>query len=134
MKTCNCTLYITNPDACKSSSVMENDNIEIVTDGIYTVPYQNPQLEKRKIKRITKTIEKYDKKGNYKGKKVITEEEEIFDEDRYVYPTYPVYPTPYYPTYEDPIWVTSNDNKTTHYGTVISMTDVTGCNTWQNLN
>jgi len=41
-----------------------------------TIPYQ-PQT--RKIKKITKTIEKYDKNGNYKGKRVETIEEEEYD-------------------------------------------------------
>ena len=42
-----------------------------------TVP--NQYCEIKKIKRITRTIEKYNKKGNLIGKEVITEEEEIID-------------------------------------------------------
>jgi len=37
--------------------------------------------EIHKVKRIIQTIEKYDKHGNYKGKEVVTEEEEIYDKE-----------------------------------------------------
>ena len=54
------------------------------------------QSKTRPVKKITRTIEKYDKHGNYKGKEVITEEEEIYD--KMVYEQVPVWPL--YPPYE----------------------------------
>ena len=98
MKACNCTLNLINPEACKNCSIYYNENdlewtgtpyIPYGPDSIPYIPYEpsptTPQLEIRKVKRITRTIEKYDKHGNYKGKEIVTEEEEIYDKEVWKY-------------------------------------------------
>ena len=111
MKTCNCTLNLTNPEACESCSInFEYDSAQWIPDtGTPYVPYKPypptttpvnyPQIQK--VKKITRTIEKYDKHGNYKGKEIIIEEEEIFDKE--YYPPSPIYVYPYITG--DPVWI-----------------------------
>jgi len=53
----------------------------------YRTYYYYPTI---KVKRITKTIEKHDKDGKYKGKKIITTEEEIIDNPVYTYVDAPI--------------------------------------------
>jgi len=50
-----------------------------------TIPIQLYYYPTTKVKRITKTVEKYNKDGKYKGKKVITTEEEIIDKPIWSY-------------------------------------------------
>jgi len=75
---CCCSLPYYNPDACKNCSVMN------------TYPYQQQWYPKIKnIKRVTKTIEKYDKDGKLIGKEVITKEyedieQEVWEPNRWV--------------------------------------------------
>jgi len=71
MKSCNCTVYLTNPDCSKTCQVV-NDQYFLQKNG--TTTEQFPKL--RFVKKITKTIERYDAAGNYLGKDVITEEVE----------------------------------------------------------
>lgn len=69
MKTCHCTLPYTNgPEACLNCS----------NCTFPTYPSTNPYdwNNPKKIKKVTKTIEKYDSEGILIGKEVITEEYE----------------------------------------------------------
>ena len=89
MLSCACTLPYTNPGACKTCPTYLNyyknylGNMEP-----YTVPNWQPLgptnilsgiPKSTKIKKITKTIKKYDKHNKFIGEKVIIIEEEIFD-------------------------------------------------------
>lgn len=84
MLTCNCTLPINNPDACKSCSRWkEYQNLNSLKDISGTgdwypilpnIPWSQP--ETKKVKKITRTIEKYDQDGKFIGKEIITEEVE----------------------------------------------------------
>lgn len=87
MKTCNCTLpYFNGPDVCKGCSNWEEPS--------QTNPYQqNWYPETKRVKKITKTIDKYDNEGVYIGREVITEEYEEIDK----------------PVWDLPYWTTSND-------------------------
>ena len=80
----------------------------------------NWQLITRPVKRITRTIEKYDKHGNYKGKEVITEEEDMYD--RMVYEQVPYYP---YPPY-DIICYNGETGQTFNYDNPTLTTDENG--------
>ena len=85
MKACNCTLPYTNPDACKTCPENTFDDIG---NNWYPYPYEpytvpSYQPETRKVKRTTKTIEKYGPDGEYLGKEVITEEVEDFERQVY---------------------------------------------------
>ena len=100
-QTCNCTLPDYNPEACKSCQAWQQN--QITDQGIpfspFNPPYQpetpwiptNPgtvviqQQPTKRIKRITRTIERYDELGNYKGKEVITEDHEDVDVPDYKY-------------------------------------------------
>jgi len=92
MLTCNCTLPYLNPDACKSCPAWIKDQMEMnkPIDGINypAAPYVpwNPNdftPEPKKVKRVTKTIDKYGPQGQYIGREIITEE--IEEVDRYVW-------------------------------------------------
>jgi len=84
MKACNCTLPYTNPDACKTCP---NNTFDDVGNNWYPYPYEPYtaplQPDTRKVKRTTKTIEKYGPDGQYLGKEVITEEVENFERQVY---------------------------------------------------
>jgi len=84
MKACNCTLPYTNPDACKTCP---ENTFDDVGNNWYPYPYEPYtvplQPETRKVKRTTKTIEKYGPDGEYLGKEVITEEVEDFERQVY---------------------------------------------------
>jgi len=84
MKSCSCSLAGT--DACKTC----NNTFDYESGAYdwypnpyepYTVPAVQPQT--RKVKRTTKTIEKYGPDGEYLGKEVITEEVENFERQVY---------------------------------------------------
>ena len=64
------------------------------TDNVNTTGTWNPYIDQnyyypqyKPIKRITRTIEKYDAEGKYTGKEIITEE--IEDDIKVIYPSYP---------------------------------------------
>jgi len=108
MKSCVCSLP---PSACKNCSVYKENMKELnqwIPNGTYpwspTTPYYPYLPETHKVKKITRTIEKYDKHGNYKGKEIIIEEEEIYDDHPPYIPYVP------YPPSGDPVWITCDDN------------------------
>lgn len=74
MRVCHCTLPLTNPDACRNC---QNNIREQYDNHGLNVPYvpSNPDVFTKVIKRLKRTIEKYDKDGNYLGKEIVTEEE-----------------------------------------------------------
>jgi len=66
----------------------------------------------KKVKRVTKTIEKYDENGKFIGREIITEEYE--DVEKIVYEQIP-YVTPHQPTYQPwyndpPVWCDSGNS------------------------
>lgn len=78
MKTCNCTLpYFNGPEVCNGCS---NNIDDFIDNSTYPWnPGTNPYDEYPKtktIKKVTKTVEKFDKDGNYIGKEVITEDQQ----------------------------------------------------------
>ena len=68
-----------------------------------TCPTHNWEPTTRKVKRVTRTVEKYDAEGRFVGKEVITEEFEEYDKLVWEQPTYP-----YYPTYPQPPYAPSD--------------------------
>jgi len=77
-RSCNCTVYLTNPDCWKTCN---NGN----TIGNFP--------KTKTIKRVTKTIEKYDLDGKLIGKEIITEDYEDIQkqicDDNLIYPETP---------------------------------------------
>lgn len=78
MKSCNCTLpYFNGPDVCNGCPNNTEDFIDNSTYPWSPLTNPNEQYPKTKtIKKVTKTVEKFDKNGNFIGKEVITEEYE----------------------------------------------------------
>ena len=77
MKACNCTVMLTNPDCWKTCSNMREDFVENqYPQQPYTQPWTIPSVPSvpRNVKKITRTIDKYDAEGKYIGREVITEE------------------------------------------------------------
>lgn len=99
MLSCNCTLPYFNPDACKNCSAriqdeMNSNNYDIkdwLEKNDLTLPYDY-KGEPSKVKKVTRTIEKYGPDGKLIEKEVITEEEEIID--KYYWKSGPTYYSP----------------------------------------
>ena len=94
MLTCSCTLPASNPNACKSCSrwIEYQKSLEGISGGTGnwypSIPWES-QPETKKIKRITRTIEKYSPDGKLLGKEVITEEVEDIEKKVWISgPTY----------------------------------------------
>ena len=95
--TCCCSLPDMNPDACRSCSILiqhQNDNLTVHPLTVYpssptTVPIYQEWNQIKRIKRITKTVEKFDKNGKYMGKEVITEDHEDVEVPNYEWHTTP---------------------------------------------
>ncbi len=81
MKACNCTLpYINGPDACRGCSNWEEPQ---------TNPYQQyPQT--KSVKKITRTIDKYNSDGVLIGREVITDEYEDIERLEWNKPFYTI--------------------------------------------
>ena len=86
MKTCNCTIMLTNPNCWKTCPNMREEfpeQYDNTSPWVYPDPnkYNNhnnyKDLQKRRVKSI-RTIEKFDMNGKFIGKEIITEEE-FFD-------------------------------------------------------
>jgi hypothetical protein len=94
MMTCNCTLPYSNPNACKYCSVMLKEQSEINKDNNLMIPQypitpfdQWPNTPSKIIKRITRTIDKYDENNKYIGREIITEEIEDVERPIFSYGT-----------------------------------------------
>jgi len=96
MRICNCTLPYTNPKACENcpnnidydrSQNWDGYWYEYWEDPIKTPIKYVPTYAPNKVKRTTKTIEKYDSDGKYLGKEVIIIEE---DDNGNVNPPYDI--------------------------------------------
>jgi len=95
MKACNCTLpYFNGPEACLNCPNYEYEGQSV------TYPYQQWGPQTKLIKRVTKTIDKYDNEGRLIGREVITEEWE--DVEREVWS--PIHADPY----PQPPWIVSS--------------------------
>jgi hypothetical protein len=81
---------------------MEN-NVTVTLPSTSTI-FNYGYIPKR-IKRITRTIEKYDENGIFIGREVIIEEYEDVEKMVYEPPSYPYCPPPYQPPWYDPMWV-----------------------------
>jgi len=82
MRTCNCTLPYTNPEACKTCPNGTYDYGEYPWGDYPTiVPMIQPKT--RNVKRKTKTIEKYGPNGEYLGKEIIIEDIEDIEDQVY---------------------------------------------------
>jgi hypothetical protein len=71
----------------------------------------NYQYVPKHMKRITRTIDRYDKDGKLIEREVIVEEHEDVERMVYEQPSYPYCPPPYQPPWYDyGTWVTCNPN------------------------
>ncbi|MFW6310907.1 MAG: hypothetical protein ACOC1K_01600 [Nanoarchaeota archaeon] len=93
MKSCNCTLPYTNPDACKNCSQRDYDELTLpynynipYTQPSY-IPYTQPSYPQTPISKKVRTVEKYDNDGKLISKEVITEEEYLPESGKPIWKT-----------------------------------------------